>query len=82
MNEAMNAAINKEEGRAGIDAAPPASIVGLGAAAFTSAASAAPNITMTTTKKAADAYLPAPAIVVHNPGNVLLLVVDTENTKP
>ena len=83
MNEAMNAAINKEEGRAGnIEAAPPASIAGLGAPAFTSAASAAPIIMMTMTKKAADAYLPAPAIVVHNPGNVLLLVVDTENTKP
>ena len=66
MNEAMNAAINKEEGRAGnIEAAPPASIVGLGAAAFISAASAAPTIMITTTKRATDAYFPVPAILVY-----------------
>jgi len=53
------------EGRKGIEAAP-ASIVGLGAAAFTSAASAAPIIMMTTTKRAANAYLPAPAIISHS----------------
>jgi hypothetical protein len=64
MKEAMRAA--NGEGRKGIEAVP-ASIVGLGAAAFTSAASAAaPIIIMrTTTKKAADAYFPAPAILAH-----------------
>ena len=50
------------EGRPAIEAAP-VSIVGLGADAFTSAASAAPTIIITTTHKAAEAYLPEPAIV-------------------
>jgi len=62
MKEAMRAA--NGERRKGIEAAP-ASIVGLGAAAFTSVASAAPVIMTTTTKRAADAYLPAPAILAH-----------------
>lgn len=82
MKEAMKEP--NREGRKGIEAAP-ASIDGLGdAAAFTSAASAsaAPIIIITTTKRTADTYLPAPAIVAHTPGNTLLLVVDTENTKP
>lgn len=60
MKEATRA--ENREGRPGIEAAP-ASIVGLGAAAFTSVASAAPIIIMTTTKRATDTHLPAPAIL-------------------
>jgi len=54
------------EGMKAIEAAP-GSIAGLGAAAFTSAAVAAPTptIIITTATKAADAYLPVPAIVAN-----------------
>jgi len=58
--------VANREGRKGNEAAP-ASIVGLGAAAFTSAASAALTIIIRTTKKAADVYLPKPAIVAYTP---------------
>jgi len=64
MNEAMRAA--NREGTKAVEAAP-ASIVGLGDAAVTSVAAAAPapTIKITTAKRAADAYLPAPAIFSH-----------------
>lgn len=62
MKEAMRRA--NREGWKGIEA-EPVSIVGLGAAAFTSAAPAAPISIMTTTKRAAHAYLPALSILSH-----------------
>jgi len=66
MQEATRA--ENREGSVGIEAAP-VSIAGLGAAAFTSAASAAPISIITTTKRATDTYLPAPAILSRSPKN-------------
>ena len=64
MNEAIRA-MNRE-GMKGIEAAP-GSIVGLGDGAVTSAAATitVPTIIITTAKRAADVYLPAPAILAH-----------------
>lgn len=64
MNEAMIA--KNREGTKAMEAAP-ASIVGLGDAAVTSAAAAtpAPTIIITTAKRAENAYLPAPAILAY-----------------
>ena len=67
----------KGEGRPTIQVAP-ASIVGLGAAAFTSVASIAATILMTTTNRVAYEYFPKLSMVSHvDTRNLLLLLKST-----